>query len=257
MSIKFLAVDGFNLIRRIYEARNVSTMADMPGVFVAVKSSLQRALTAHHPSHAALVLEHHDKTWRHLLYPAYKANRGPTPPLLLDGLDQFSEAAAELGITTISIPSYEADDVIATITQVVATHAGEVVVLSTDKIFLQLISDHVTVFDHFGETDFDGGYVEKHYDVKVAQYVDYLALVGDPSNNIKGVSGIGKKGAAELLRHFESLDEIIAATEPDQKTEKVKSQAILAKRCKQLVTLKTDVELGQNLKTFRLSGEQM
>ena len=227
-------------------------MADMPGVVAAVKSSLQRALSAHHPSHAALVLEHHDKTWRHLLYPAYKANRGPTPPLLLDCLDQLSEATGELGITTISIPSYEADDVIATLATVVSVHNGKVIILSTDKIFLQLVNDKVIVYDHFANKRCDRTYVEERYEIAQHQYIDYLALVGDKSNNVKGVQGIGPKSAVTMLSEHDSLDRILSAEPASTMLKKVNENSADALRSKQLVTLKTNVELGQNLKTFRL-----
>ncbi len=253
MAVRFLAIDGFNLIRRIYEARNVQSEEDFPAVVSATASSIRRALTAHSPTHGALVLEHHDKTWRHLLYPDYKANRSATPHLLIEGLDDFTKAAAEVGLATVSAPSYEADDVIATVAEVVAGHDGSVVVLSTDKIFLQLLKPGVVVVDHFTDTRFDQEYVERHYGVKVDQYVDYLALVGDQSNNIKGVPGIGKKTAQELLANFESLDVILESGESeDKRVQKVQNHVTMALRCKQLLTLKSDVQLDQNLKSLRI-----
>lgn len=253
MVIRFLAVDGFNLIRRIYEARNVTGEEDLAAVVSATTSSLRRALSAHEPTHAALVLEHHDKTWRHLLYPDYKANRSPTPALLLEHLDDFVAGAAEAGIAAVAVTSYEADDVIATVARVVAEHDGSVVILSTDKIFLQLISAKVSVVDHFSGTTFDRRYVEEHYGVKVDQYIDYLALVGDKSNNVKGVAGIGRKHAGELLTNCGNLDAILTSAETKGTVQKVQDQASVARRCRQLLTLKTDVQLDRNLRSFRLS----
>ena len=251
MSIRFLIVDGFNLIRRIYEARNVVDANDMEEVVNASTASLKRGVAAHDPTHAVVVFEHHDKTWRHLLYPAYKANRSPTPALLLEGLPKFEEAFNKMGVATLAIESYEADDIIATITEVVAGHEGNVVILSTDKTFLQLLSGHVRVFDHFADREFDTAYVEERYGIAVNQYIDYLALVGDKSNNIKGVTGIGNKSAGELLDRYGTLEAILRETEHDSKTKKVVAEANLAIRYRQLVTLKRDVQLGQNLKYFR------
>ncbi|MDA0272745.1 MAG: hypothetical protein O3C68_05795 [Proteobacteria bacterium] len=262
MSIRFLAVDGFNLIRRIYEARihkdkHQSESREVSGediaqVIDATKSSLTRALKEHQPTHAAVVLEDHDKTWRHLLYPAYKANRSETPPMLLGNLPQFVTAFAELGVQSFGIDSYEADDVIATLATVVSVHDGEVVILSTDKIYLQLVNDKVIVYDHFADKRCDRIYVEERYDIMQDQYIDYLALVGDKSNNVKGVQGIGPKSAVTLLAEHKSLDRILSAKPANKMLKKVNECRADAIRSRQLVTLKTDVELGQNLKSFRL-----
>ena len=250
--MKFLAVDGFNLIRRIFEARHAETGADMAAVVQAASRSLGRALQQHKPTHAAVVLEHHDKTWRHLLYPEYKANRSPPPELLLTNLTLFREAFQALGVISCSVPSYEADDVVGTIAHVVSAHDGDVIILSTDKIYLQLIDDRVLVFDHFNEALRDAGYVMAEYGILVSQFVDYLALVGDQSTNVKGVPGVGPKTALDLLVHHKTLDDLLAAEDQDAATRKVQAAAHDATRSRQLLTLKTDVELGLNLKSFRL-----
>lgn len=262
MSIRFLAVDGFNLIRRIYEARihkekhqpesGEVSREDMIQVVEAAKSSLARALKEHHPTHAAVVMEHHDRTWRHLLYPAYKASRSETPPMLISSLPRFVAAFAELGVQSFGIDSYEADDVIATLATVVSVHEGEVVILSTDKIFLQLVNNKVIVYDHFANKRCDRAYVEERYKIAQGQYVDYLALVGDKSNNIKGVQGVGPKSAVTMLSEHDSLDGILSAPSATTMLKKVNASSADALRSRQLVTLKTDVELGQNLKSFRL-----
>jgi protein Xni len=252
MKVRFLAIDGFNLIRRIYEARNPLSATDMPAVVEAVEQSLQRALNRHKPTHAALVMEDHDRTWRHLLYPDYKANRSPTPELLLQNLEAFSRAAAEVGIASCSVSNYEADDVIATIATVVAEHDGEVVILSTDKVFLQLLRPTVIASDHFNDRTHRVDVIESDYGIRPEQYVDYLALVGDKSNNVKGVPGIGPKSAVELLTRYSTLDAIMEASD-DRLAEKVQAAEAEARRCRQLVQLKTDVELNRNLKSFRVT----
>lgn len=262
MSIRFLAVDGFNLIRRIYEARihrqkdqpesSEVTSEDMIQVVEATKSSLARALKEHQPTHAAVAMEHHDETWRHLLYPDYKANRSETPSMLLSSLQQFVTAFGELGVQSFEIDSYEADDVIATLATVVSVHDGEVIILSTDKIYLQLVNDKVIVYDHFANKRCDKAYVKAKYEIAQDQFTDYLALVGDQSTNIKGVQGIGPKSAVTLLSEHDSLDHILSAEPVSTMLKKVDAGRADALRSKQLVTLKTDVELGQNLKSFRL-----
>lgn len=262
MPIRFLVIDGFNLIRRIYEARihkekhqgESSSVSgeDMKQVVEAAKSSLARALNTHQPTHAAVVMEQHDKTWRHLLYPEYKANRSETPPMLMSKLPQFEAAFAELGVRSFGVESYEADDVVATLAAVVAKNNGEVVILSTDKIYLQLVNDKVIVYDHFADQRCDRNYIKEKYGIVQAQYIDYLALVGANSNNIKGVQGIGPKSAISMLAEYASLDRILSAQPASTMLKKVSTGRSNAIRSRQLVTLKTDVELGQNLKSFRL-----
>lgn len=273
MQIHFLAVDGFNLIRRIFEARQAQTEADMPDVIQVAKNSLIRALNRHKPTHAAVILEDHTKTWRHLLYPAYKTNRSPTPPLLLQFLghpeiatsqglsdtqkssghpESFTLAFESAGVRSCSIESYEADDVIATIARRVEEHNGKVTILSTDKIFLQLLSARVVVFDHFNEKSWCDQDVQEKYGVGVVQFVDFLALSGDSSNNIKGVQGVGPKSAIELLNQYGDLSRIFDSEDETRLVRKVQDNAPDAGRCRQLIQLKTDVELGLNLKSFRL-----
>ena len=252
MQIRFLTVDGFNLIRRIFEARQPSRPEDVASVVDAAKGSLQRAIDRFSPTHAAVVLEDHDRTWRHLLYRDYKANRSPTPDLLLDHLNRFAEAFHDLGVTICKVASYEADDVIGTITTVVAGHGGEVLILSTDKVYLQLISNSVRVIDHFQHKTWHAVDVEQNYKIRVDQYVDYLALVGDKSNNVKGVPGIGPKSAEQLLSAYGDLECVLAAADEDKLVARVQAAHGEVRRCRQLAQLKTDVELGRNLKSFRL-----
>ena len=253
MEMRFLAIDGFNLARRIFEARGAETDEDLADVTDAVTRSVQRAVNRHAPTHCTVVFEHHDKTWRHLLFPEYKANRSPTPPLLLKAVPTLEARFRDVGIFPCEVESYEADDVIATIATVVSQHGGHTVILSTDKVYLQLLSQGISVYDHFNERSLTAEFVEEKYGVTVTQFVDYLSLVGDRSNNIRGVSGIGPKTAVSLLKQFQRIDHMLESS-PDAHKSLVKLQDDQAEmmRARQLVTLKTDVELGLNLKQFRL-----
>jgi protein Xni len=119
-------------------------------------------------------------------------------------------------------------------------------------MYLQLLSSHIRIVNHFEHKDITETDVVERYGVKKQQLIDYWALVGDSSNNIKGVPGVGAKSALSLLARYDSLDEILSSSETDTMTLKVIQNMALAKRCKQLVTLKTDVELGTNLRRFRI-----
>ena len=249
---RVLLIDGFNLIRRIYEA-HPGAEDDIEAVAVSATRSLQRALKTHQPSHAVVVLECHDTTWRHLLYAEYKAGRKPTPLPLLEGIPLFEKHFAESGINSFSLNNYEADDVIATLAAGIVRAGGEAIILSTDKSFLQLIGPGLRIFDHFKQAEYIESEVVERQGVRIDQLTDFWAMTGDASNNIKGVPKVGKKTAAELLSRYPSLEEILSSDEDDdKKIHLVQAESILATRCKQLVTLKQDVELGVNLRAFRL-----
>lgn len=246
MASTLLLVDGFNLIRRIFEARKAGN--DPEAVIEACQRSLVRAVRDHEPSHACVAWDSHDTTWRHLLYVDYKANRKPTPALLLDNLDAFDAAFRDVaGVASIKLASYEADDIIATMARRLAESGGQAIILSMDKLFLQLLGDGIRVYNHFDHTETNDSDVMARYGIRVAQLADFWALAGDSSNNIKGVPGIGPKRAAELLSRYEDLEAILAGEAA------LEEHADTARRCRQLVTLKTDVELGINLRDFRLA----
>ena len=164
-------------------------------------------------------------------------------------------AFLDLGVTSCTVPNYEADDVIGTIATVVAERGGEALILSSDKVYLQLISDSIKVVDHFQGRIWLAADVKRKYGVRVDQYVDYLALVGDKSNNVKGVLGIGPKSAERLLAAHGDLERVLAAVSDDKLVTRVQVAYGEGRRCQQLAKLKIDVELGRNLKSFRLLGK--
>jgi len=241
---RLLLVDGFNLIRRVYEARKDTS--ELEEIVAACGQSLRRATREHDPTHAAVILDSHERTWRHLLYPDYKAGRKPTPGLLLDHLSAFESEFSRLGVAGVTVPSYEADDVIATLADGVARSGAEVMILSTDRWFLQLLRDGIRIFNHFDHKETTVADVEDRLGVDVARLVDYWAMTGDSGNNIKGAPGIGPKTARSLLRQYDGLSAIIDAEK------KIGAHRDTVMRCKRLVTLKTDVEVGVNLRDLRL-----
>jgi len=163
----------------------------------------------------------------------------------MENLPRFDAEFRALGVISVKIENYEADDVIATLARGVANNRGDAVILSTDRMFLQLLGDHIRVFNHFDHVETRPSDVRQRHGVGVDQLTDYWALAGDSSNNIKGVPGIGPKTAAAFLSKYPDLDAIIASEK------KVGDYTDIVRRCKQLVTLKTDVTLGINLRDLR------
>lgn len=249
--MQVLLVDGFNLVRRLYEARPHDDATIEEEVIISASQSFKRALNTHNPSHVCCVLESHEQTWRHQLYSPYKANRKPTPKPLLDAIPRFEEAFLALGVRSICVPGYEADDVIATMANSISKANGRVTILSTDKNFLQLLDEHIIVYDHFSETERTRQWVLEKYAVRHDQLVDYWALTGDSTINVKGVPKIGPKTAQELISAHGSLDALLEGTPQGKVGDRIREHRQEAELTRQLVCLKTDIEVGTNLKQLR------
>jgi protein Xni len=262
---KVLLVDAFNLIRRIFEAMSRSdtdlagnvaedVATDIKSIVQSCKQSMERAIRHHKPSHVCVVFDSHDTTWRNLLYTGYKAGRKPTPPALLDNIKRFELAFTELGVKSLTVKGYEADDVIATFASGVVNKSKDahVVILSTDKGFLPFLSPQLSVVNHFDGQVATANWVFDKYQVSFYQLIDYWALAGDASNSIKGVPKIGKKTAAALLKDHGNLATILGVDDASGSVLRVQENIDLAKMSQLLVSLKTDMILGANLKDFRI-----
>lgn len=257
MGVRLLIVDALNLIRRVYAATpDDSDPQHFDGALRATVQSLRRALRDAAPTHAVAVFDGPEPTWRHALYADYKAGRQPMPKRLRDGLEQYRVAFQELGVSSVDKPALEADDVAATLATKVAESGGHAVILSTDKVYCQLISEGITVRDHFMKQDVDRGYVVKKFGVAPERLVDLWALAGSSSTHIPGVAGIGTKTAAKLLEEYGELEPVLdaAATLHGKLGERLRAGKQRARMSQQLAGLRRDLELGWNLKMFRLTS---
>ena len=243
-----LIIDALNIIRRVHEA--VPGTDSEEKVADTIKSSLasfQRALKTHRPTHAVAVFDHGGRTWKHALYEPYQANRKPMPEHLRAGLLTIKQELRQLGLHWIAIEGVEADDAIATLTDKwCQANPDRVVILSTDKDFLQLVSDQVCIYDHFKGIWRDQAYVLQKFGIKPAQMGDLLALMGDAVDGIPGVSKVGSKTAAELLRINGNLDRVISNADKvaGQVGANLRKGTEMARLSRQLVSFKTDVPLG-------------
>jgi 5'-3' exonuclease len=212
MAIRFLLVDALTMGRRVYAAHPGDEGPEKAeGAKTSCAKSLRRALRECEPTHAVVVFEGREPSWRHLLFRDYKIDHKPMPEALRVALPEYREAFASLGVTSFEVPKVEADDVIGTLATKIADAGGQAIILSTDKIFLQLLSDRIFVRDHFKKTYLDHAYVVKKFGVDSKRFVDFLALAGDGTNSIRGVPGVGPKTAARLIGDFGSLDAMLAA----------------------------------------------
>src|SRR5690606_19792309 len=199
-----------------------------------------------------------EPTFRDELYAEYKANRSPMPEDLVANLPYIKRIVEALDIPVIEVLGVEADDVIGTIATRAAAEGTEVVIVSADKDFQQLLSDRISVLrpSHRGE-EFDPiteeSFREK-YGLDPAQFIDVLALMGDSSDNVPGVPGIGEKTAISLLQEYHSVENLVE--QADQIKAKRPREGLLHHRddallSKALVTIKTDVDIDIDWHQFR------
>ena len=205
-------------------------------------------LEKHKPTHLACVFDTPEPTFRHIIYPEYKANRAEMPEDLRPQIPMIRQLVEALSIPIVELHGYEADDVLATLARESAAHGLPSVIVSPDKDLLQLVDDdlHIQVLNtKDGEIWHDRASVKERMGVWPEQVVDFLTLVGDASDNVKGVPGIGEKGAALLLEQHGSLAGVLAAKadlKPRQR-EGLETAAPWLDLTKRLVTVVTDLSL--------------
>lgn len=243
-----LIIDALNIIRRIYEAITVPDSEEkVADTLKSSLSSFKRALNTHRPTHAVAVFDHGGRTWKHDLYAGYQAQRKPMAQPLREGLLSFQHELQDMGLHWIAIEGIEADDAIAALVEKWGKFSAEqVIILSTDKDFLQLLNDQVCIYDHFKDAWRDGAYVQEKFGVTPAQMGDLLALMGDAVDGIPGVDKIGRKTAAELLRINGNLERVISNADKvtGQVGANLRQGIEVARLSRQLVSFKTDRPLG-------------
>jgi DNA polymerase I len=205
-------VDGSSYLYRAFHALPpLSTKSGEPtNAVLGVVNMLYKLLDDQQPTHMAVVLDAPGKTFRKDLYADYKANRPPMPDELRAQVGPLLEAIEAMGIPLLRIDGVEADDVIGTLARQ-AVAAGSPTVISTgDKDFAQLVDGHVTLVNTMDNTRLDRAAVEQKFGVTPEQIVDYLALIGDPIDNIPGVAGVGPKTAVKWLQQFGNVETLKA-----------------------------------------------
>ncbi|KAA1227265.1 flap endonuclease Xni [Vibrio cholerae] len=255
MSLHLVIIDALNLIRRVHSAQPDPN--DITRTAETTTRTLQRIINEALPSHMIAVFDHHlsDRGWRAELLPTYKANRKPMPDVLQQGLDSIQDAWWQLGIDSLLSEGDEADDLVATLACKVAAHQEKVTIISTDKGYCQLLSPTLQIRDYFQQRWLDEPFIAQEFGVTPAQLTDYWGLTGVSSSQIPGVAGIGPKAAKEILNQFSSIEEAYASPElPAKYRKKLDPHIEMARICKQVSALKTDIELGFNLQDIRFNS---
>ena len=220
-------------------------------------------LEKHKPTHIACVFDTPEPTFRHALYPEYKANRAEMPEDLRPQIPMIRQLVEALGIPIVELHGYEADDVMGTLARESAEHGLPSVIVSPDKDLLQLVDDarRIQVLNtKDGEVWHDREGVKARMGVWPEQIVDFLSLVGDASDNVKGVPGIGEKGAALLLEQHGSLDGVLAAKAALKPKQREGLEAATAPETgwldltRRLVTVVTDLALPLHPRHLAYAG---
>ena len=242
---KLLVVDGNSIVNRAFYG--IRLLTNNEGIYTNAVYGMVNIVTKQieriSPDYCAIAFDVKAPTFRHELYDSYKAGRHATPPELLAQIPYAKECMTVLGATVLELAGYEADDILGTLSAMAEKEDCEAYVLTGDRDALQLISDKTTVLlaTNNDTASFDrAAFVEK-YGVAPEQFVDVKALMGDSSDNIPGVAGIGEKTALKLISEFGSLDELYAKVPADtltagvnNKLEAGKDSAFLSRRLAQI-----------------------
>ncbi len=247
-----ILIDGSSYLYRAYHALPplMSSKNQPTGAIRGVISMINKILLDHPNSPLAVIFDAKGKTFRHEMYKDYKANRPPMPEDLVKQIEPINQIVEALGIKLLSIKGVEADDVIGTLAKE-ASEAGLDTVISTgDKDMTQLVNKHIKVVNTMSNELLDEKGVENKFGVKPELIIDYLALVGDTSDNVPGVEKVGPKTAVKWLIEYGSLDEIIKNAEQisGKVGENLRNGLSQLHVSKELVTIKKDVSLEVGVK---------
>ncbi|MCO7187675.1 MULTISPECIES: flap endonuclease Xni [unclassified Pseudoalteromonas] len=253
---KLLLIDALNLIRRIYaidvDQHGVSEQQVMQSCKARVSNACTKLLRRVEPTHAIAVFDG-ERSWRYHYYANYKHSRKPMPESLKQNLSLIAEGFKTCGITTFFPEQDEADDVIATLASKASHNQVPSVIVSTDKGFLPLCSDKVAVYNYFSQSYMSHQQILEKFSVPYHALTELWALMGDKTNDIPGVKGVGKKTAIDLITEFgdveQALNESSLSSTTRRKLEAGLDDFILSKT---LVSLQTDINLGFNLSQLRV-----
>lgn len=249
-------IDAFALIFRAhYGNARVKN-----GATLTMALMLLSLLKKHNPTHIACVFDRPETTFRHQIYSEYKSNRSAMPDCLREQIPMIRDLVSALSIPIVELAGYEADDVIGTLARTASAQGMSSVIVSPDKDLLQLVDDigQIKVLNNRNDDIWiDRMGVKERFGVWPEQVVDMLTLVGDASDNIKGVDGIGEKGAQELIGLYGTLDNILAnRSKLKRKTHRDGLEAALTRipMIKLLVTVVTDLDLPIALEDLSWRG---
>ena len=255
-------VDGSSYLYRAFHVPNLqhlSTSNGMPtGAIYGVVNMLKRLMKSVEPEYIGVVFDAKGKTFRHDLYKEYKANRPPMPDDLQVQIEPLHNMVRALGLPLISEAGVEADDVIGTLADQAVKQGHEVLVSTGDKDMAQLVNDHVTLVNTMTNVKMDAEGVVEKFGVAPHQIIEYLALMGDKSDNIPGVPSVGPKTAAKWLNEYETLDALIENAEAikGKVGEKFRAHLDQIPLSKELTTIRCDLKIDTSIDDLTVKPEE-
>jgi DNA polymerase-1 len=244
---KLLLVDGSSYLYRAFHALPplTSSKGEPTGAVLGVLNMLNKLMKEESPQRVAIVFDAPGRTFRDDLFDQYKAHRTPMPDDLRSQLQPLLEAVTALGLPLLRVAGVEADDVIGTLAVRAAAAGFDVLISTGDKDMAQLVDPHISLVNTMSNTRLDRDGVKAKFDVFPEQIVDYLALVGDSSDNIPGITGVGPKTAAKWLSQFGTLDSLVAhaAEIPGKVGENLRGELPALELSRKLATIDAAVTL--------------
>ncbi|MCX7736379.1 MAG: DNA polymerase I [Candidatus Kapabacteria bacterium] len=261
---KIYLVDGMSLVFRAYHAMQRTNLRSPSGEPTFALFGFTNILTAllekEKPEYLAVVFDTAEPTFRHDLFTDYKANRDAFPDDLAPQLPKIKELLDALNISRIELDGYEADDIIGTISVKESLNGNEVICLTNDKDYYQLVNDKIKIYkpSRLSNEDFDVVTTEKVFEkfgVSPEKVIDVLAIIGDSVDNVPGVKGVGEKTAIPLIQKFGSLEALydnIDAIDKESLRKKLEENKQNAFLSKELVTIDTNVPIEINLENLKV-----
>ena len=241
-------IDGSGFIFRAFHALPPMTRPDgtpVNAVF-GFTNMLARLLKDHTGTHIAVIFDAGRYTFRNRLYEAYKAHRPPAPEELIPQFILTREATEAFGVPAIELPDWEADDLIAAYALAAETQGGRTTIVSSDKDLMQLIRPGVIMLDPLKQKPIGPAEVMEKFGVTPDKVIEVQSLIGDSTDNVPGVPGIGPKGAAQLIAEYGDLESVLAAAssmKPSKRRDMLIEHADKARISRELVTLRTDAPM--------------
>ena len=257
---RLFLIDGSSQMYRAYHAIRQLTGPDgkSTNAVYGFVTMLKKLIVDHRPEYIAAAFDVPAPTFRSELAADYKANRAPMPPDLVEQVAYVHQACEALGVKVLTSAGFEADDLIGTLAKQGVAAGFEIVVVTGDKDFFQLVDDHIRVFNPRDEgTWYDVAGVSEKFGVRPDQVVDVVALMGDSIDNIKGVPGIGEKGARELIATYGSLDQLLeqAAAIPQKRyREALLANVDGAHQSRELARIHTSMDVSIDFESLRYQG---
>ncbi|TCZ75289.1 DNA polymerase I [Paenibacillus albiflavus] len=259
---KLLIIDGNSIAYRAFYA--LPLLSNSSGLHTnavyGFTTMLMKLIEEEKPTHFLVAFDAGKITFRHAHFAEYKGGRSKTPPELSEQFPLIRELIEAFGIRQFELDGYEADDIIGTLTKEADQLGRQIVVVSGDKDMLQLASDHVTIAltrKGVSEVDrYNPGEVNERYGLTPLQIIDLKGLMGDTSDNIPGIPGVGEKTALKLLHEYGTVEEVLAHADQikGKLGEKVTEHAESAKLSKELATIFREVPMGTEWNEFAYEG---